>query len=67
MLGISIASNALSTHGACTVVFVAIAAIVAFSLSSIQTLGRLTSIVWIGLACMLIASKSFHSQLSLGI
>lgn len=42
MLGISIYLNAVSTHGTCTAIFVAVAAIVGFMLSSIQTLGRLS-------------------------
>ncbi|KAJ2989167.1 hypothetical protein NUW58_g3605 [Xylaria curta] len=55
MLGISIALNAVSTHGTCTAVFVAVAAIVGFGLSSIQTLGRITWLAWIGLAGILTA------------
>ncbi|KAF2964536.1 hypothetical protein GQX73_g9049 [Xylaria multiplex] len=55
MLGISIALNAISTHGTCTAVFVAVAAIIGFSLSSIQTLGRITWLAWIGLASILTA------------
>lgn len=58
MLGISIGLNAVSTHGACTAVFVAVAAIVGFSLASIQTLGRITWLAWIGLMCIITASKS---------
>ena len=37
MLGISISLNAVSTHGACTAIFVAVAAVVGFMLASIQT------------------------------
>lgn len=59
MLGISIGLNAVSSHGTCTAVFVAVAAIIAFSLGSIQTLGRITWIAWIGLACILTAGKFF--------
>ncbi|KAJ5391172.1 amino acid transporter [Penicillium cosmopolitanum] len=53
MLSISIALNALSTHGTCTAVFVAVAAIVGFMLSSIQTLGRMGPLAWIGLVCII--------------
>ncbi|CAI7583590.1 unnamed protein product [Penicillium manginii] len=53
MLSISIAVNALSTHGTCTAVFVAVAAIVGFMLSSIQTLGRMGPLAWIGLVCII--------------
>ncbi|OQE18275.1 hypothetical protein PENSTE_c018G05243 [Penicillium steckii] len=52
MLGISIALNSLSTHGTCTAVFVAVAAIAGFMLSSIQTLGRMSPLAWIGLVCI---------------
>ncbi|GAP92251.2 hypothetical protein SAMD00023353_10100220 [Rosellinia necatrix] len=55
MLSLSISLNAISTHGACTAVFVAVAAIVGFSLASIQTLGRITWLAWIGLVGILTA------------
>ncbi|KAH8165912.1 hypothetical protein CIB48_g2321 [Xylaria polymorpha] len=55
MLSISIALNAVSTHGACTAIFVAIAALVGFAFSSIQTLGRITWLAWIGLVGILTA------------
>ncbi|KAH8700209.1 putative amino acid transporter [Talaromyces proteolyticus] len=55
MLGISISLNAVSTHGTCTAVFVAVAAIIGFICSSIRTLGRITSLAWIGLICILTA------------
>lgn len=57
MLGVSIALNSLSLHGACTAVFVAVAAIITFFLSSVQTLGRLQWLAWFGLASILISSK----------
>ncbi|KAK7210920.1 hypothetical protein V2G26_018098 [Clonostachys chloroleuca] len=55
MLGISIGLNSVSTHGTCTAVFVAIAAVVAFMGASIRTLGRLQWLAWIGLAGILIS------------
>ncbi|GMG07211.1 unnamed protein product [Aspergillus oryzae] len=57
ILGISIGLNAVSTHGACTAIFVAVAAILGFACSSIRTLGKITWLAWIGLPCILIASK----------
>ncbi|RMY01919.1 hypothetical protein D0868_08245 [Hortaea werneckii] len=57
MLSISIALNALSLHGTCTAVFVAVAAIGGFLLSSIQTLGRISWLAWFGVITILIASK----------
>lgn len=48
MLGISIALNAISSHGTCTAAFVAIAAIIVFAVSSIQTLEKLSWISWVG-------------------
>lgn len=57
MLGISIGLNAVSTHGACTAIFVAVAALAGFLLGSIQTLGRISWLAWLGLTCILTASK----------
>ncbi|CAM1505934.1 Fc.00g115710.m01.CDS01 [Cosmosporella sp. VM-42] len=53
MLGISIGLNAVSMHGACTAIFVAVAAILGFILGSIRTLGRISWLAWIGLTCIL--------------
>ncbi|KAI9644860.1 hypothetical protein NHQ30_006887 [Ciborinia camelliae] len=55
MLSVSIALNALSTHATCTAVFVLVAAIIAFVFSSIQTLGRITWLAWIGVAGIITA------------
>lgn len=57
MLSISIAFNAVSLHGTCTAVFVAVAAILAFLLGSIQTLGRISWLAWIGVVTLLSASE----------
>lgn len=57
MLGISIAFNALSTHGACTAVFVAVAAILGLGFASIQTLGRITWLAWVGVFGIMTASE----------
>jgi hypothetical protein len=57
MLSISIALNALSLHGACTAVFVAVAAIAAALLASIQTLGRLSWLAWVGVTTILVSSE----------
>lgn len=55
MLSVSIALNALSTHGACTAIFVAIAAIIGFVFASVRTLGRLSWLAWVGTACVLVS------------
>ncbi|CAO2652644.1 Nn.00g009270.m01.CDS01 [Neocucurbitaria sp. VM-36] len=55
ILGISIGLNALSSHGTCTAVFVAVAAIIGFSLGSIQTLGRISWLAWIGVTSIITA------------
>ncbi|KAF4461758.1 Transmembrane amino acid transporter [Fusarium albosuccineum] len=55
MLSISIALNALSTHAVCTAVFVAVAAIATFMFSSIQTLGRISWVAWVGAGCIIVA------------
>ena len=57
MLGNPIGLNAVSAHGACTAIFVAIAAVVGASLASIQTLGKITWLAWVGVTCILIASE----------
>ena len=49
LIGFSTALNALSTHGTCTVVFVLVAAILNFLVSSIQTLDKISFIGWVGL------------------
>jgi len=55
LLGISIGLNAVSTHGACTAVFVAVAAVITFGLASIETLGRVSWLGWIGLISILVS------------
>ncbi|OJJ08938.1 hypothetical protein ASPVEDRAFT_90145 [Aspergillus versicolor CBS 583.65] len=55
LLSISIALNAISTHGACTAVFVAVAAILTYILCSIRTLGRMKWITSTGLVSILSA------------
>jgi amino acid permease len=55
MLSISISLNALSTHGACTAIFVAVAFVIAFGCSSIQTLGKISSLAWVGITCIIVA------------
>ncbi|KID93116.1 Amino acid transporter, transmembrane, partial [Metarhizium majus ARSEF 297] len=55
MIGISVAFNALSTHGACTAVFVAVAAVFGFTFASIQTLGKISALAWIGVTSIVIA------------
>lgn len=57
MLGISISLNAMSSHGACTAIFVAIAAIIGLTLGSIQTLAKISWLAWVGLVGILTASK----------
>lgn len=61
MLSISIGLNAVSTHGACTAVFVAVAAIAGFLCGSIQTLGRISWLAWVGLTSIVTASESSYS------
>ncbi len=63
MLSISIGLNALSAHGACTAIFVVVAAIIGFLFASIRTLGRISWLAWLGLACIL-SSSNVSSSLS---
>ena len=55
MLSISIALNSVSAHGACTAVFVAVAAIASALFASIQTLGKVQALGWIGVVSILAA------------
>lgn len=55
MLGLSTALNAVSTHGACTAVFVAVSAIVALLLASIRTLGKISWLAWVGVASIVVS------------
>ncbi|ODN77461.1 hypothetical protein L202_04638 [Cryptococcus amylolentus CBS 6039] len=48
LLTCSVAFNALSEHGTCTIVFVVVAAVINILISSIQTLDRISWIGWIG-------------------
>ncbi|KAI9150051.1 N amino acid transport system [Paramyrothecium foliicola] len=56
MLGMSIAFNALSTHGACTAIFVAVSAIMVIGCAAVRTLHRLTWLAWIGVVSLLVAT-----------
>ncbi|THW88669.1 hypothetical protein D6C77_06364 [Aureobasidium pullulans] len=58
MLSISIAFNALSTHGACTAIFVAVAAVIGFLFASIQTLGRITWLAWVGVGGIITSTNT---------
>lgn len=57
MLGLSIALNSVSSHATCTAVYVAVAAVAGIAFASIRTLGKISWLAWIGLTCILIASK----------
>lgn len=60
MLGVSIGLNAVSTHGTCTAVFVAIAAAIGLAFASVRTLGRMSWLAWIGTICVLVSSKALR-------
>lgn len=55
MLSFSIAMNAVTEHGTCTVVFVAVGAVITFAISCIQTLDRISWIGWVGVASIVSA------------
>jgi 1,4-dihydroxy-2-naphthoate octaprenyltransferase len=65
MLSVSIGFNAVSNHGTCTAVFVAVAAITGFIFASIRTLGKLSWLAWIGLVCVITSGLYTHNQLAL--
>lgn len=55
MLGVSIGLNAVSAHGTCTAVFVAVAAAIGLIFASIRTLGRVSWLAWVGTICVLVS------------
>ncbi|PYH87303.1 putative amino acid transporter [Aspergillus uvarum CBS 121591] len=55
ILGVNIGLNAVSSHGACTAIFVVVATIAGFLLASIRTLDKISWLAWLGLACILVA------------
>ncbi|KAL1412422.1 hypothetical protein Q8F55_000167 [Vanrija albida] len=55
LVSVSTALNAVSVHGACTAVFIAVAAVAGFLLSSIRTLHKLTWLAWVGLVSIVVA------------
>lgn len=55
LLSISIAFNAMSLHGTCTAVFVAVATILVFLLASIQTLDKVAWITWAGALSLVVS------------
>ncbi|KAL2207215.1 hypothetical protein CC79DRAFT_704940 [Sarocladium strictum] len=65
MLGVSIGLNAVSKHATCTAVFVFVACFFAFMLASIRTLGRLSWLAWVGMAC--IATSIFLVTIAVGV
>ncbi|KAF2993415.1 hypothetical protein E8E14_001373 [Neopestalotiopsis sp. 37M] len=54
-IGWSTALNALSDHATCTAVFVAVAAVLAAGFGSIQTLGRISLLSWVGFISILVS------------
>jgi hypothetical protein len=55
LLSISIAFNAMSLHGTCTAVFVAVATILVFLMASIQTLDKVAWITWAGALSLVVS------------
>lgn len=54
---ISVALNGISGHGACTAIFMAVAAILTFGISSIQTLSRLSWLGIVGATSIVVAGE----------
>jgi hypothetical protein len=55
LLGMSTAFNAMSLHGTCTAVFVAVSAVMTFFPASLRTLGSVKWIGWVGLLSMVVS------------
>lgn len=60
LLGVSIGLNAVSHHGTCTAVFVAVAAILGFLVSSVRTLSKMSWLAWVGMISIVAAGKHSH-------
>ncbi|TXT10607.1 hypothetical protein VHUM_02112 [Vanrija humicola] len=55
IVSLSTGLNAVSTHGACTAVFVVVSAALGLIVGSIRTLGKVTWIGWVGMISLLVA------------
>lgn len=66
MLSLSVCLNALSLHGTCTAVFVAVSAVAAALIASIQTLGKIKFIGWAGVISIF-AAREWISGVSRGL
>jgi hypothetical protein len=55
IVSVSTALNAVSTHGACTAIFIFVAAACGFIMASIRTLGKIAWLGWIGLVSIMAA------------
>ncbi|TXT08899.1 hypothetical protein VHUM_03027 [Vanrija humicola] len=55
MVGVATSLNAVSTHGACTAIFIFVAAIAGWACASVRTLGKVAWLGWIGLVSILLA------------
>lgn len=53
IVGLSTSLNAVSSHGTCTAVFIAVAAVAGFLFGSIRTLGKVTWIGWVGIVSII--------------
>lgn len=57
LLGTTIGLNAVSDHGTCTAVFVAISAVASFALASIRTLAKIKWAAWAGVGSAFVAGQ----------
>lgn len=55
-ISLSTCLNAITAHGACTAIFVGVAAIIGFVFGSIQTLGQISWLAWVGISSIVISS-----------
>lgn len=62
LLGVSIGLNAVSTHGTCTAVLVAVSAIMGFGVASVRTLSKMSWLAWVGMISIVAAGKDYHNS-----
>ena len=66
LLSFSVALNAITEHGTCTVAFVVVGAVLNFGFSSIQTLDRISWVGWVGLVSIMSAVITLAVSVGVG-
>ncbi|EYE96828.1 uncharacterized protein EURHEDRAFT_514071 [Aspergillus ruber CBS 135680] len=65
ILGLSIGLNAVSMHATCTAAFVAVATVIGWIFTSVQTLGKMSWVAWAGMGSVL--GAAFTLTIAVGV